>query len=203
MRKIIVFLVALIIIISGFILYLFLNHADAEPWIEGGMIRHKLIAYFDDGTTGEIAISNPVFSISYEDKKIISIQYILEGMVEGQSIPVNISDYSVYFLIYGNDGLLVNNHSVLSTDNIINTVDGVFVTLMDVTIEVNALFFNDLTDGVYHVMMHPYGMIKYFFNNGWRSSNLPSGLDFNVILDHDQSNDAFIEIIFDTNINQY
>lgn len=201
MRKVLVLLIAAILIISGLIIYLFFNTASGEPWIEGGQIRHKLIAYFDDGTTGEISISNPVFSISYDDKNIVSIEYILEGLVDGESIKINVSEYSVYFQVYDPDGVFINNFSSICSNMIVDTVDGQYVVLMDEMIEINALVFNKFSDGDYFINVLPSGSIKYFFNNHWMSSNLPSGMDFSVNLLHEPSGD--ILIVLDSNIEFY
>lgn len=193
-------LLILILIIGGFVVFLYLNTANGEPWIENGLIRHKIIAFFDDGTNGEISISEPVFSVSYEDKNIVSLQYILEGLVDGESIQVNVSEYSIYFQVYDNYGNFMNNLSLFCSNHIVNTVDGVFVVLMDETIDVNALVFNEFENGDYFINVIPSGSIKYLIGGQWRSSNLPSGMDFSVNLDHDPSGIPFIEIIWDTRI---
>ena len=180
MKKIIVIPIVIILIISALMIYYYIVTAEGEPWIEGGEFKHSLIAIFEDGSTGEITLNKPVFSVSIDEKNIDQIQYILEGKIDGESLSVNISDYSIVFSVFDIDGNFMNNFTLPSNGFIVDTVDGEFVPLMDNIFDAVNLFDESIVDGEYFIRMIPSGVITYNYLGGWRDSNLPSVLEFNV-----------------------
>lgn len=179
-RLIIGVLIVFIILISAGMIFLYVSGEQVEPWIYDGEMKYKLIAHYEDGSTGEINLGNPIFGIFYEEKDIDQIQYVLEGKINGDNIKVNLTDYNMFFSVIDADGFIVNNFTLHSNSYIVDTVDGMFITLIDQYFDADQLFTDIDVDGDYGIRITPSGKITYESYDGWRESNLPSIMGFNV-----------------------
>ena len=104
MKKLLIFSIIVFMVIACFgIVYIAYGNNTSEEWINGGEIKHRLIATYDDQTTGEISLNQPLFDISYEEKNIETISYILEGKIDGSPIQINVSEYNVVFGLFNTD----------------------------------------------------------------------------------------------------
>jgi hypothetical protein len=149
-----------------------------DPGDSIGKIKHGLTVLYTDGTQRTI---EPYFSLSLfnDEKEIDTIQYILQAKSNNKPIDVSVANYSIHFDIYDEDAVDVSDYDAEPPNGAIKTVGTEWT--MVTNIEINpVLLMSDLSAGHYHLVLLPQGHIEYLSSTGWKDTNLPKTIEFDI-----------------------
>ena len=198
--KIIAIILAVILISLVYVLF-FSSATVSTTWKDTetsetiGEFGQTLIAKYMDGSIRKMFVDNNLLSVLYNNKEVESIQYVLKGRTDLNSVTVDISSYTPKFLVFDSLGTNVNEFSLGSP-------------LLNITeITLNSSEFQELAtwqfypiyvipytfpDATYTLTLTSTGTIYYDMGNGWVETSLPEILSFEM----DLIDDRVLNLVF-------